>query len=50
MDLAGKRIANYTGVTDDKLTFNSNELSKGMLFVNITNNRGESKTLKLIVQ
>lgn len=50
MDLAGKRIANYTGVTDDKLTFNSNELSKGMLFVSITNNRGESKTLKLIVQ
>jgi hypothetical protein len=50
MDLAGKRIANYTGVTDNKLTFNCNELSKGMLFVNITNNRGESKTLKLIVQ
>jgi hypothetical protein len=50
MDLAGKAIATYSNITDGKLTINSNELAKGMLFVNITNNRGESKIVKLIVQ
>lgn len=50
MDIAGKAIATYSNVTESKLTINSNELAKGMLFVNITNNRGESKMVKLIVQ
>lgn len=50
MDIAGKVIASYTKITDNKFTINSNDLLKGMLFVNITNNRGESKIVKLIVQ
>lgn len=50
MDIAGKAITTYSNITDSKLTINSNELAKGMLFININNNRGESKIVKLIVQ
>lgn len=50
MDIAGKVIASYTNVEENKLTMNKADLATGMLFVNITNNRGEGKTLKLIVQ
>ncbi len=50
MDIAGKVIASYTNVEENKFTMNKTDLATGMLFVNITNNRGEGKTLKLIVQ
>jgi hypothetical protein len=50
MDIAGKTIATYNQIADNNLVINSKELSKGVHFVQITNNRGEAKTLKLIVQ
>lgn len=50
MDIAGKVIATYNNIEDNKFIINKADLTNGMLFVNITNNRGEGKTLKLIVQ
>lgn len=49
-DIAGKTIATYQHVTDNRFTIEKVDLGTGMFFVNITNNRGEVKTLKLIVQ
>lgn len=49
-DIAGKVISSFTGITDNRLTIPTGELAKGMLFVTISNNRGESKTVKLLVQ
>lgn len=49
MDIAGKTVASYNQILDNNLTVNSKELSKGLHFVQITNNRGEAKTLKLVV-
>jgi hypothetical protein len=50
MDITGKTVATYNQILDNSLLINSKELSKGVHFVQITNNRGEAKTLKLIVQ
>ncbi|MDP3927904.1 MAG: T9SS type A sorting domain-containing protein [Bacteroidota bacterium] len=50
MDIAGKTVATYNQIIDNNMVLNSKELSKGVHFVQITNNRGEAKTLKLIVQ
>ncbi|MCG9879438.1 MAG: T9SS type A sorting domain-containing protein [Bacteroidia bacterium] len=50
MDIAGKTIATYNEILDNNMTLNSKEFSKGIHFVQITNNRGEIKTLKLVVQ
>lgn len=49
MDIAGKTVATYNQILDNNLVVNSKELSKGLHFVQITNNRGEAKTLKLVV-
>jgi hypothetical protein len=50
MDVAGKTLATFSQIEDNSLVINSKELSNGIHFVKITNNRGEAKTLKLIVQ
>lgn len=49
-DIAGRALANFNDVSDNKLTISKSDLAKGMLFISITNSRGESKTVKLIVQ
>lgn len=50
MDITGRAIATYQDIMDNRFTINKNETGTGMLFLTISNNRGESKTVKLIVQ
>jgi hypothetical protein len=49
-DIAGRLVASYENLPDNRFVLNKSETGTGMLFVTITNNRGESKTVKLIIQ
>lgn len=49
-DITGKLIAVYHNIADANFTMNKADLGTGLLFVTVSNNKGESKTFKLVVQ
>ncbi|MCU0422517.1 MAG: T9SS type A sorting domain-containing protein [Bacteroidia bacterium] len=49
-DITGKTLVSYQDITADKLNINKNDITSGILLVQVTNQRGETKIVKLVVQ